>query len=159
MEFIQQLISFEGRVNRKDYWLIVLPLGLLSILNYSSSGPKIYTRSISGQFYEVVYTQSASISYYVFALLLGIPLCSIIVRRLHDLDRQTTWILFPLVPYLVISFSLNSQLVELAFGILFLSLMLLLELGVREGDRISNNYGPPPGDDSFLSKLLEVGRG
>jgi len=60
----------------------------------------------------------------IFPILLVIPTTTMIVRRLHDLEKSGWWFLIVLIPLV---------------GILY-----LIYLFIQEGDMNENIYGPVP---------------
>jgi len=81
--------NFSDRACRSEYWywkLFFLVLGIIEVTLYAISNNAISTMAV---------VSFISIQ----ALVLFIPGLSIIVRRLHDTDRQGWWILILLVPF------------------------------------------------------------
>ena len=103
--------DFTGRTSRRDFWLtflVTLLIGITATLyDYFSELPLAI--------YQI---------YVAFSVAVFIPLISITVRRLHDIDRRGLWILIWLVPFV-------GQIVTLVFL-------------VRKGDEGDNRYGPSP---------------
>ena len=77
--------DFQGRSTRKEYWLFFL----FWIMGY------LVTRSIDVANNPELRTGPAGP---LFVLLTIIPLYSVSIRRLHDIDRTGWWILISFIP-------------------------------------------------------------
>lgn len=136
MDWGNYLFSFEGRINRAKYWLVVLisilvmgvSVGILFALNFSMPGLII-----------------AGIIY------LGLLYCGIAVgaKRLHDRNKSGWWLLvFYLLPNVLSGIGsmsgspgLNGILSLVSFAIL---IWAIVELGCLRGTIGPNQYGPDP---------------
>lgn len=136
MDWGNYLFSFEGRINRAKYWLVVLisilvmgvSVGILFALNFSMPGFII-----------------AGIIY------LGLLYCGIAVgaKRLHDRNKSGWWLLvFYLLPNVLSGIGsmsgspgLNGILSLVSFAIL---IWAIVELGCLRGTIGPNQYGPDP---------------
>ena len=89
---IQKIFSLNGRLNRKPYFFGNLALGLISFIFKSimENSPGILT-SILG---------------FIVGVAIIIGSVSLIVRRLHDLDKGGLWALIMLIPIVDFIFSL-----------------------------------------------------
>ncbi len=85
--FGYDVLSFEGRMNRKPYILIPIVLNIISWIIFSFIG----LDSTLGAIVNIVF------------LLIGI---SFHVRRLHDLDKGALWCLLFLIPVVNFIFAL-----------------------------------------------------
>jgi uncharacterized membrane protein YhaH (DUF805 family) len=103
---IGKSFTFSGRSSRSEYWWWMLA----SIL------------------FQIICTIIAVLGNVgvaaIFPILLVLPTATMIVRRLHDLEKSGWWFLIVLIPL---------------FGILY-----LIYLFIQEGDMNENIYGPVP---------------
>ena len=103
---IGKSFTFSGRSSRSEYWWWMLA----SIL------------------FQIICTIIAVLGNVgvaaIFPILLVLPTATMIVRRLHDLEKSGWWFLIVLIPL---------------FGILY-----LIYLFIQEGDLNENIYGPVP---------------
>lgn len=160
MGILSLLFSFNGRVNRAQYWLggvgagvgIVVLICLLMIVGGPAAGP-----SKEQQLAHFFGT-------FVFALVPAILVMSWIGyalawKRFHDRGKSGTWVFLPMLP----SFMMMSGVVGAAMTgadpvtamaaaqpwatILWLvQLWFLVELGFMPGKEGPNKYGNPPGN-------------
>jgi|TARA_B110000495_G_C22861114_1_gene502124 uncharacterized membrane protein YhaH (DUF805 family) len=98
--------TFNGRSSRSEYWWWMLAGILFQIIC-----------TIIAVLGNVAVTA-------IFPILLVIPTTTMIVRRLHDLEKSGWWFLIVLIPLV---------------GILY-----LIYLFIQEGDMNENIYGPIP---------------
>lgn len=141
MDWNYLFTSFDGRINRKPYWMgvlimiagaIVLSVVVGFVVDFTSRAYGIYTLLLQ--------------------LALLYPSAALMAKRLHDRDRPTWWIALILVPSFL-------QAVASAFGdpanpgaaVLGLSLIVFvigvwffIELGCLRGTIGPNQYGPDP---------------
>ncbi len=117
--------NFEGRARRKEFWMFVLFVFLISAaLNIAA----MILSFISGALGGIIYFVAGIVS-----LALLIPYLAVGVRRLHDTGNPTWYIVLAFIP-----------LVNLYF----------LYLMIKEGDVGPNEFGPDPknvGTDPFNS--------
>ena len=136
MDWGNYLFSFDGRINRAKYWLMVLisllvmgiAFGLLFAMGFSTIG-----FVVAGVFY------------------LGLLYCGVAVgaKRLHDRNKSGWWLLvFYLLPNVLSgvgtmsgSATLNGVMSLASFAIL---IWALVELGCLRGTIGPNQYGPDP---------------
>lgn len=106
--FWKNCFNFSDRTRRKDYWIVAL-INYVVILAFSFTATQNTTAM-------------GFIGVYMFAIL--IPSISILVRRLHDIDKSGFWLLIGIIPII-------GQIILLVF--------LLLE-----GTRGENRFGLDP---------------
>src|SRR6478735_7931677 len=87
MDFGYLYTSFEGRINRKPYWiglivLMVIIFGASFLLIGSIVEPTFQTRLVT----------------FVLQILFLYPSTALMVKRLHDRNRPSYWAAFILVP-------------------------------------------------------------
>jgi uncharacterized membrane protein YhaH (DUF805 family) len=114
LQVLKQYAVFSGRARRKEYWMFVLVNVIISVVlnlvvrittNESGSSP-IFWLSL------------------LYSLAILLPSLAVVVRRLHDTNRNGWWILLNLVP-------------------LIGSIVLLVWL-VTDSNAGENRYGPNP---------------
>lgn len=130
-------LSFQGRLNRKPYWLGTI--ALLSLVIIGVFGVMFLAGGGGGV---------AAIG--VIYLLLLWPTLAIGVKRLHDRDKSAWW----LVVFYVVPTVLNvlgetgdgDGVGAIIFGLasLGISIWALVELGFLRGTAGANRYGPDP---------------
>jgi len=78
------LFSFEGRINRKPFWMIILVflIGLIvtTVIDMETTG------------------QDTGIASILFYLIMVWPLLAIQVKRWHDVDKSGWWLLIGIIP-------------------------------------------------------------
>jgi uncharacterized membrane protein YhaH (DUF805 family) len=84
MDYKTLLFSFEGRINRKPYWMFILAI---IAVNIALVGVSI-----------VVGEKLGTILLLVFALLIIWSALAMQVKRWHDRDKSAWWLLMNLVP-------------------------------------------------------------
>lgn len=103
---IGKSFTFSGRSSRSEYWWWML----------------------AGVLFQIICTIIAVLGNVgvvaIFPILLVLPTATMIVRRLHDLEKSGWWFLIVLIPLV---------------GILY-----LIYLFMQEGDMNENIYGPVP---------------
>lgn len=107
--------NFDGRARRKEFWMFVLFVWLISV-----------GLSIIGGIFSYISSALGGLIYGIMGLVslaLLIPNLAVAVRRLHDTGCPTWYIIFAFIP-----------LVNLYF----------LYLMIKEGDRGANEFGPDP---------------
>jgi uncharacterized membrane protein YhaH (DUF805 family) len=131
---MQKLFSFEGRLRRRDYWLIVLGIWVLEIILI-----KILALTMLGGAAALsVSTDSAANAaaamtamgpmfqiYGLVGLIFLWPALAIGVKRCHDRNKSGWFLLIGLIPILG-------------------GLWLLIELGFLDGTPGPNRFGPSP---------------
>ena len=98
----QHFFDFKGRATRAEYWWWIL--FVISCFQLTS---------VAGPLHNL------------FGIAIFIPSWTLIVRRLHDINKTGWWLLFGLVPVI--------------------GPVMLLVWTIKRGDREPNKYGPDPG--------------
>jgi uncharacterized membrane protein YhaH (DUF805 family) len=138
--------SFEGRINRKPYWignLIIVAIVLVVV---------IALLALTGIDFD---TGQYKVPEAIFSLVLLYPCMALAVKRLHDRDKSGSLALIFAVPYLIqiatdlLGYSGDpntwNTLDYVLNGILgIVSLWFLVELGFLRGTPGPNRYGPDP---------------
>lgn len=129
------LLSFQGRLNRKPYWIGALALMGVSILTVV--GLLLLTGGGAG--FAVIGI--------VYLLMLW-PALAIGVKRLHDRDKSAWWLLvfYALPVVLNITVGDGEGMGAAVFGLasLGISIWALVEMGFLRGTAGANRYGPDP---------------
>jgi len=118
MDWKYLLTSFDGRINRAKFWAgigIFILIGIVSMILDSILGTHIALAS--GGEIGIIGIIAALVSIY-FAI-------AVYAKRWHDRDKSGWWTLIGLVPIIG-------------------GIWLLVELGILEGTRGANQYGPDP---------------
>ncbi len=134
MNLVYLYTSFEGRLNRKRFWLGILLLAAISI----------------------VIASQVKLVNFVLQLVLLYPSAALMVKRLHDRNRPGYFAVFWLAPGLlynladVAGFSssgpakMNVLEIVLLFVTIAVGIAFFIELGCRRGTVGANRYGPDP---------------
>ncbi|TIT29005.1 MAG: DUF805 domain-containing protein, partial [Mesorhizobium sp.] len=110
------LTSFEGRINRAKFWAgigIFIAIGIVAFILDSILGTRFTTAS-GGQVGIIGIIVTLASIYFAFALY---------AKRWHDRNKSGWWTLIGLIPIIG-------------------GIWLLVELGILEGTRGANQYGP-----------------
>jgi len=108
-DYYKKYVSFTGRARRKEYWYPVLFICLVGVvIGFIST---IFKAGVLGQ-----------IIYDVFIVLNILPIISVTVRRLHDIDKSGWWIFIDFIPII---------------GAIWLFIYLVIK-----GTTGENKYGP-----------------
>jgi uncharacterized membrane protein YhaH (DUF805 family) len=126
---------FRGRAGRREYWMQILLLFIISYgLGFVPPAPRLW-----------------------LTLLLTLMLMFIQVRRVHDLGRSGWWaVAATVVPaVLIVPVMRVASLGVTMVTAIFLELILLLAIGVPPGDADDNLFGPPP---PYTFRRVLIGR-
>ena len=118
MDWKYLLTSFEGRINRAKFWAAIgvfIVIGIIGLILDSILGTRI-TLASGGQIGIIGIIISLASIYFAFA---------VYAKRWHDRDKSGWWSLIGLVPIIG-------------------GIWMLVELGILEGTRGANQYGPDP---------------
>lgn len=140
MSMTQLLFSFQGRLNRKPYWMTALAALVIVILLLSVA-------LIMMREHEFVFAGTT----FALLVILYIPLLwiglAIGAKRLHDRDKSAWWLLlFYLVPGILSSAADQMEwpgliLHAVSFAI---TVWAFVELGCLRGTVGPNRFGPDP---------------
>lgn len=115
MDWKYLLTSFEGRINRAKFW------ACLGVLVVGSIIAVIIDNLLGTTFNDMPY----GFVYSLYGLAMIYPVLSIYAKRWHDRDKSGWWTLIGLVPVIG-------------------GIWLLVELGILEGTKGANRFGPDP---------------
>lgn len=150
------LTSFEGRLNRKPYWMAVLTVLVLTVA--------VFVVSLG------ILPQIIGMPLIVVAVIAGMFInLAISVKRLHDRDKSAHWLwVFIGVPFLLglIGGFLEASGTGAGFALVLnligtgISLWMLVELGFLRGTDGPNRFGHDPlgGTASRPSPIDRLGR-
>jgi len=114
------LISFDGRIRRKGYWLVGIALGIPNLMLYVLLIASVTNENAFGTIVAAL-----------LMIVVAIAGLSLAVRRWHDLDKSGWWVLIAAVPIIGPLYS-------------------LIMLGFHTGDQGPNSYGPEPEQGTLL---------
>ncbi|MEO8669043.1 MAG: DUF805 domain-containing protein [Bauldia sp.] len=179
MEFFAAMIGFDGRINRKPYWiasivLMVVVIALLALVTWLA----VATMDI------------ALVNVLATIVLIAVlyPSSALMVKRFHDRDRSGKLVLLLIVPTVVLgvtnllgitgkpvplpnpeefdleagyfrlwgqtlAYQAREQPIDLAFNVwlIIIGLWFAVELGFLRGTRGPNRHGPDPLDAARTS--------
>ncbi len=136
MDWKYLFTSFEGRINRKPYWIGALVLmGAVIVLNIV--------------FFALGGISGLVIGYVILAILVIYPSLALMVKRFHDRDKSGWWALAFYIPALIngaVSYTDPDSGLAMVTGLITVavSIWLLIELGFLKGKPGSNDYGTNP---------------
>ena len=134
MDWVYLLTSFEGRINRKPFWIALLVLSLPELAAHFALGERWSS---------------------VVSLLLAYPEFALFAKRGHD-RNVPTWVagvfivggcalsLLALLDLAGSSESPSLPLIVLGIPVGVMGLILLIDFGFRRGTVGANRYGPDP---------------
>ena len=136
---LRKYADFKGRSSREEFWSF---LGLVVIL-----------QALAG-FVGLLFGVGPLLSGIVGALLI-VPQLAVAVRRLHDVGKSGTELIFPCLMFLALPLAfafrgLLPQIVALGFlGLVLIAFANLLRLFLKKGSIVPNKYGGAPTAFSF----------
>ncbi len=150
MNYFQILFSFSGRINRKTYWLCIIPLALVATsLNLA------LIAIMTGDPFSVKFWGMESVNIGIWGpitigsyILFAWPSLAIAKKRLNDRDRSF-WVY---IPYFIATFALNFSdlsgielysapgLIASALYMIY-AIWLFVEMGVLRGTSGHNRHG------------------
>jgi len=138
---MQLLFSFQGRLNRKPYWTVVITVTVVFILLLLLALAAL--REYGLEFLPV--TIAILVLLYIPLIWIGLALGA---KRLHDRDKSAWWLLvFYALPTILSTAADRMEEAEffllhaVSFGI---SVWAFVELGCLRGTVGPNRYGPDP---------------
>jgi uncharacterized membrane protein YhaH (DUF805 family) len=145
------LFSYQGRINRAKYWLVVVVYLAIMIAMAAIAavlfGSSILSLGDDPDGEAIVGMIGKGIGFFLICLVIYIPLLvsSVFVgiKRLHDRDKSGWWLLvFYLLPA-VLQMMTNQSMI---FGLVGAAIYIwaLVELGFLRGTIGPNRFGPDP---------------
>lgn len=165
---LKRYAEFSGRSRRKEYWMYILFIVIVSIvlsiidrmlgLGGGSSVDTFGAPSGTGVGGGLGAATHTGLLGGIFALATLIPNIAVAIRRLHDTDRAGWWVLLGFGPYLLavvlmVVGAMTGQLGLLATGGLIMMIgfvggIVLFVFMCLPGTSGPNKYGPDPLDPS-----------
>jgi uncharacterized membrane protein YhaH (DUF805 family) len=148
MDFGYLYTSFEGRINRKPYWIGLIVLIIIMMVIIFGASFLLIGSIVEPTFQTRLVT-------FVLQLLFLYPSTALMVKRLHDRNRPSYWAAFILVPMVLKSLTdlmgmtgdpLNQNALDYLLNIIVfvVSIWFFVELGCLRGTVGTNQYGPDP---------------
>ena len=135
----QLLFSFQGRLNRKPYWMTVIATTVVFILVL------LLALAALREYGLLPVTIAIILVLYIPLIWIGLALSA---KRLHDRDKSAWWLLvFYALPTILSTAADRTEDVQfiilhlISFGI---TVWAFVELGCLRGTVGSNRYGPDP---------------
>ncbi|WP_242914365.1 DUF805 domain-containing protein [Brevundimonas pishanensis] len=156
----QKLFSFNGRMRRRDYWLTTIGLQVVVFFGFDIAmgaifGPdfSLFTSGGAGVRNRLSHTPSVAIEA-VLNFCLVWPACALAAKRAHDRDKNAKPIIALVIMTFVLAwgrslFGLGYIVGSGAFWTFYLlgmaiSFYLFVVVGILDGTRGPNRYGPSP---------------
>jgi uncharacterized membrane protein YhaH (DUF805 family) len=144
MDFGYLFTSFDGRINRKPYWMGVVVMIVLSLVITLLIGLII---GMQGRAFMILM--------FVVQLVLLFPSAALMVKRFHDRNRPGWFAAIILVPLILQGLTnilgitgdpLNQGMLDYLFAawIFIVGIWFFVELGCLRGTAGPNEYGPDP---------------
>lgn len=157
MTLEDKLFSFDGRLRRRDFWLLGIGLGLIQVvlaqmLIYLMVGPQALLAA--GPDAMLSFSLPMAINLIVTLVFLW-PTLALIAKRKHDrggsaaifIFLELAWIALTFFPVgMVTANEATAVLTRLLLGALSLpiGIWFLVDLGILDGTSGDNEYGPSP---------------
>jgi uncharacterized membrane protein YhaH (DUF805 family) len=143
MSMTQLLFSFQGRLNRKPYWMTVIATMVIIIVLLLFA--LILIREHRFEFAGL--TLALLVILYIPLIWIGLAIGA---KRLHDRDKSAWWLLVFYAAPGILS-TAGNRMEEVGFIILHIisfgiSVWAFVELGCLRGTPGPNRYGPDPLD-------------
>ncbi len=167
---LKRYADFNGRSTRREFWMWVLFLiivsivlsildGMLGLGGHNSFGStNLNGQGVTGYSYGAA--TRGGILTGLFSLAVLVPNLAVSVRRLHDIDRSGWWILMPLAPYALAALlflGLQSFIIGGVMALLVVvAVVVMLVWYCTRGTAGPNRFGPDPLTD--MSDLSETFR-
>jgi uncharacterized membrane protein YhaH (DUF805 family) len=141
MSMMQLLFSFQGRLNRKPYWMTVIATMVIIIVLLLFA--LILIREHRFEFAGL--TLALLVILYIPLIWIGLAIGA---KRLHDRDKSAWWLLVFYAAPGILS-TAGNRLEDVGFIILHvisfaISVWAFVELGCLRGTPGPNRYGPDP---------------
>ncbi|HYC98850.1 DUF805 domain-containing protein [Brevundimonas sp.] len=166
MSLKDTLFSFKGRLRRRDWWLAAIGVGVTqslvaAMLTQIVLGPAAYTMSDAFAGEPPVLDPRQTMISVAVALLFIWPSLALATKRTHDRDRSARLTVGVLIAVWILSFApgsiydlmvsgrwvetpLDIALAVLGAGVTLAKLWLFIVLGVIDGTKGPNRFGPSP---------------
>jgi uncharacterized membrane protein YhaH (DUF805 family) len=121
LDVLKRYVDFSGRTGRKEFWMFTLINFVVAVGVFAAD------RLILGE-------DTLPYLYCLYGVAVLLPVLSVTVRRLHDIDFSAWWYLIVFIP--------------LVGGIVLLILL------VKKGTPIENRYGSVPATPSSSDMII-----
>jgi len=151
MSMTQLLFSFQGRLNRKPYWLTNIAVGVIILVAIA------IVMVGERRFAEAFLTMAILIILYLPLFWVSLALGA---KRLHDRDKSAWWlVLFYVGPG--IAGSIGNEMENMGFVLhlvgFAITVWAFVELGCLRGTVGPNQYGPDPLEPAALGPAAVPG--
>ncbi len=135
MTFARKIFDFRGRLRRRDYWLLSILVGIVVYVSFLA-----VRRGLGFDEDELPIWWTSLVTLW--------PSAAITVKRLHDRNRSG-WLAIPLLLPIATGLLLGlfpDPRLEIADRVFsgLMSLWMLVDLGILDGTKGPNRYGPSP---------------
>ena len=143
----QLLFSFQGRLNRKPFWLTSIAMAVIAMvlsgILVAIAGFALMTGDIAAVIAAVGIVGLVIVILYIPIIWIWLALGA---KRLHDRNKSAWWLLvFYVLPGVLTAIPAGEMLgFALALAGLAISIWALVELGFLRGTSGPNDYGPDP---------------
>ena len=128
MDWKYVLTSFQGRINRKPFWLGIIVMAVIAgVLEYVA-GAFFATWEAGTEPGSYVMTSASPVAYLLYGVAIIISIwfgLALQIKRWHDRDKSGWWVLIGLVPVIG-------------------GIWALVETGFLRGTEGPNRFGPDP---------------
>jgi uncharacterized membrane protein YhaH (DUF805 family) len=141
MPMSQLLFSFQGRLNRKPYWMTILAITVIVLVLI------VLALVMFGEhdFWAGGALLAVLVIIYIPLIWIGLAIGA---KRLHDRDKSAWWLLLFYLAPSVLSAAANHAgdmgLIILDLASFAITVWAFVELGCLRGTLGSNRYGPDP---------------
>jgi uncharacterized membrane protein YhaH (DUF805 family) len=140
MSMTQLLFSFQGRLNRKPYWLTNIAVGIGAVVLVALALVMLGEREFAEAFATMALIGILYIPLFWVSLALG-------AKRLHDRNKSAWWlVLFYVAPG--VASGIGDQMEYLGFVLHLVAFAItvwaFVEIGCLRGTVGPNQYGPDP---------------
>ena len=140
MSLSQLLFSFQGRLNRKPYWLTAIAITVLVVvLMLIALG-----FAVEHEFGTAIAVVALIVILYIPLLWIGLAIGA---KRLHDRDKSAWWLLLFYAAPSILSGAANrmdDMGIVLHLASFAITVWAIVELGFLRGTPGLNSYGPDP---------------
>lgn len=133
---LKKYADFSGRASRKEFWLFMLFVTILTVAAHSVDEPDGRNAAVA---------MNMGIAELSVTLLLLLPSITVGVRRLHDTGRSGWWMMLVYLPWLATLVSQSDPALTLASaGALLVGGVAWIILLLLPGKAGENAFGAPP---------------
>lgn len=134
---LQILLSFDGRISRKTFWLASLAIAAISVV-FSFVGMGLDTLLQTPVITHLSFFAGLGPIEVTLSFVALYPVFAVLVKRLHDRNKGARWLVLLIIPILG-------------------SIWLLIEAGFLRGTSGSNDWGDDPLRGPDAGAVTEAG--